>query len=216
VRYLWRSTILRKALAATSGLALFGWVLLHLAGVLTLFAGATAADGYAAALRRAPVLLWTARAGLLVVAAVHVAAVASLTRAGRAARPRRHERDRPRGPAALAARAMRWGGALLLAFVVYHLLHLTVGTLHPAFVAGHVYANVTIGLRPAPVAAVYVAAAAMLGLHLFHGLWAAARSLSLRPADAARRRRPAVAALAAALAVGFASVPVAVLAGWLR
>src|SRR6185369_13018042 len=83
--------------------------------------------------------------------------------------------------ASLAARAMRPGGVLLLAFVVYHLLHLTFGALHPTFRAGHVYANVATGLRPPTVAAVYIAAAALLGLHLFHGLWAAVRSLGLRP-----------------------------------
>ncbi len=111
---------------------------------------------------------------------------------------------------------MRVGGALLLAFVGYHVLHLTFGVLHPGFTPGRVYDNVVVGLRPAWVAAVYVAAAALLGLHLFHGLWAAVRSLGLRPEAAAGRRRPAVAVLAAAMAVGFAAVPIAVLAGWLR
>jgi succinate dehydrogenase / fumarate reductase cytochrome b subunit len=111
---------------------------------------------------------------------------------------------------------MRIGGALLLAFVVYHLLHLTVGVLHPHFEPGRVYDNVVVGLRPAWTAAIYVGAAALLGLHLLHGLWAAARSLGIRPDTAARRRRPAVAVLSAAVAAGFASVPLAVLAGWLR
>jgi succinate dehydrogenase / fumarate reductase cytochrome b subunit len=111
---------------------------------------------------------------------------------------------------------MRVGGALLLAFVGYHLLHLTFGVWHPRFLPGRVYDNVVLGLRPAWVACVYVAAAALLGLHLFHGLWAAARSLGVRPEVAAGRRRPAVTVLSAAVAVGFASVPIAVLAGWLR
>jgi succinate dehydrogenase / fumarate reductase cytochrome b subunit len=215
-RDLWGSTVVRKALAAASGLALLVWVVLHMAGNLTLYAGPAAADGYAAALRRAPALLWTARAGLLAAAAVHVAAVTSLARAGRAARPRRLERRGQRGLAALAAGSMRAGGVLLLAFVGYHLAHMTFGVAHPAFRAGHVYANVTAGLRAPTVAAAYVAGAALLGLHVFHGLWAAARSFGARPAAAAERRRPLAAAVAAALAVGFASIPVAVLAGWLR
>ena len=111
---------------------------------------------------------------------------------------------------------MRIGGALLLAFVVYHLLHLTVGVLHPHFEPGAVYDNVVVGLRPAPIAAIYVAAAVLLGLHLLHGLWAATRSLGVRPEAAARRRRPAVTVLSVAVAMGFASMPLAVLAGWLR
>ncbi len=211
----WRSTVARKALVAVSGLALWTWVVLHVAGNLTLFSGPAVADGYAAALRRAPGWLWAARAGLAAAMLVHVGGVVSLARAGRAARPR-HEPRLPRGTSALAARGMRIGGALLLAFVVYHLLHLTVGVLHPHFEPGRVYDNVVVGLRPARIAAVYIGAAALLGLHLLHGLWAAARSLGVRPDAAARRRRPAVAVLSAAVAAGFAAVPLAVLAGWLR
>ncbi len=207
--------MVRKALVAVSGLALWGWVVLHVAGNLTLFSGPAVADGYAAALRRAPAWLWAARAGLATAMVVHVAGVVSLARAGRAARPR-HQPHRPDGTAGLAAHGMRIGGALLLAFVVYHLLHLTVGVLHPHFEPGRVYDNVVVGLRPAPIAAIYVGAAALLGLHLLHGLWAAARSLGIRPEAAARRRRPAVVLLSAAVAVGFASIPLAVLAGWLR
>ena len=212
---LWRSTVGRKAVVALSGLLLGMWVVLHLLGNLTVFSGAATADGYAAALQQIPAWLWIARAGLAVAAVVHVAGVVLLTRANRAARPR-HDVPARRRASTLAARSMRVGGALLLAFVVYHLLHLTFGALHPGFVPGRVYDNVVRGLRPPWVAGVYVAAAALLGLHLFHGLWAAARSLGARPDAAAARRRPAVAALSAAVALGFAAVPIAVLAGWLR
>jgi len=75
---------------------------------------------------------------------------------------------------------------------------------------------VVLGLRAPVIAAIYAGAALLLGLHLFHGLWAAARSLGVWPDGAGRRRRPAVAAMSAAVALGFASVPLAVLAGWLR
>jgi succinate dehydrogenase / fumarate reductase, cytochrome b subunit len=211
----WRSTVGRKALVAVSGLLLWIWVILHVAGNLTLFSGPVVADGYAAALRRAPGWLWAARCALAAAAIIHVAGVASLARASRRARPR-HGAPAVSGASALAARSMRTGGALLLAFVGYHLLHLTFGVAHPHFLAGRVYDNAVIGLRPAWVAAVYVAAAALLGMHLFHGLWAAERSLGVRPDRAASPRRSVVAVLSAAVAAGFASVPLAVLAGWLR
>jgi len=212
---LWRSTVGRKALVAASGLFLWVWVVLHVAGNLTLFSGPAAADGYAAALRATPAALWAVRAGLAAAAIVHVAGVVSLARAGRAARPRHHAHAARRA-STMAARTMRVGGALLLAFVVYHLLHLTAGLFHPGFLPGHVYDNVVGGLRPPWVAAIYIAAGVLLGLHLFHGLWAAARSLGVWPEGAARQRRPAVALVSAAVALGFASVPLAVLAGWLR
>src|SRR6185503_7069217 len=216
---LWRSTVGRKALVAVSGLLLWLWVVLHVAGNLTVFSGPEAADGYAAALRRIPAALWAVRAGLAAAAVVHVAGVVSLTRADRAARPQRQARFGRRaagGVEGWAARSMRAGGALLLAFIVYHLLHLTWGVGHPGFQTGHVYANVVLGLRAPAIAAIYAGAALLLGLHLFHGLWAAVRSLGVWPDGAGRRRRPAVAAMSAAVALGFASVPLAVLAGWLR
>src|SRR5207249_10160968 len=151
---LWGSTVGRKALVALSGLLLGMWVVLHLLGNLTVFSGAATADRYAAALQQIPAWLWMARAGLAVAAVVHVAGVVSLTRANQAARPR-HDVPAPRRASTLVARSMRVGGALLLAFVVYHLLHLTFGALHPGFVPGRVYDNVVRGLRPPWVAGVY-------------------------------------------------------------
>lgn len=212
---LWRSTVGRKALVAASGLLLWVWVLLHVAGNLTLFSGGATADAYAATLHRAPAWLWAARVGLAAAVIVHVAGVASLTRASRAARPRRQEHAAPR-PSALPALSMRVGGALLLVFVIYHVLHLTFGVSHPGFLRGHVYDNVVVGLRPVWIAAVYVGAAVLLGLHLFHGLWAAGQSLGVRPRALAPGRRPVVAVVSAGVAAGFASIPLAVLAGWLR
>src|SRR5215510_5560380 len=132
---------------------------------------------------------------------------------------------RPRGAAAisgrararsLTARGMRIGGALLLAFVVFHVLHLTFGYFHRSFQSGEVYANVVQGLQVPWVATVYLGGAALLGLHLFHGLWAAARTLGVWPDAAARRHRPVIALISAAMALGFASIPLAVLGGALR
>ena len=107
---LWRSTVGKKALVAVSGLVLWIWVVLHVLGNLTIFSGASAVDGYAAALQRVAAGLWTARAALATAALVHVAGVVSLARASRAARPR-HAAPAPRTPSALAARTMRVGAA---------------------------------------------------------------------------------------------------------
>ena len=204
-----------KAVVAVSGLLLWVWVTLHVAGNLTIFSGPAVADSYAAALQRAPGWLWAARVGLAAAALAHVAGIAALMRASRRARPR-HDVAAARGVSALPARSMRIGGVLLLAFVGYHLLHLTFGVVHPHFRPGRVYDNVVVGLRPGWIAGVYVIAAVLVGVHLFHGLWAATRSLGLRPETAAARRRPAVLVVSTAIALGFASIPIAVLTGWLR
>ena len=211
----WRSTVGRKALVAASGLVLWGWVLAHLLGNLTLFSGPEAADGYAAALRRVPGALWAVRTILVTATVAHVTGVVSLARAGRAARPR-HAAAARWDAATVASRSARVGGVLLLLFVAFHVYHLTLGALHPAFAPGRVHANVVVGLRSGWAGAVYVAGAVLLGLHLFHGLWASVRTLGVRPEAAAARRRPAVALVAGLIAAGFASIPIAVVAGWLR
>jgi succinate dehydrogenase cytochrome b subunit len=208
LRRLWRSSVGKKALAAVSGLLVWTWLVLHLLGNLTAFRGPAANDGYAAALQRAAPLLWVVRLGLLAAAALHIAATLTLPRG--AAAPRRW----PGSAHGWASRGMRIGGVLLLAFVVFHVAHLTLGIGHPGFRPEHPYHNVVAGLHAPLVAAVYLAAAALLGAHLFHGLWSAPRSLGR---ETTRGRPPLrVATVAVAIALGFASVPLAVLAGVLR
>jgi succinate dehydrogenase / fumarate reductase cytochrome b subunit len=226
LREFWRSTVGKKAIAAATGGALWLWLVLHMLGNLSAFSGAAAIDGYAAALHRSAALLWTMRVLLLAAFAAHVAATVALAQRARTARPIDPVRVQRRA-ASWAGRGMRWGGALLFAFVVFHVLHMTVGALHPKFVSGHVYANLVQGLDRGGMAALYTAAAGLVALHLLHGLWSAPRSLGLtargfralehRPLRPRRLRRPRwPAALAAALFVGFAAVPLAVMLGVLR
>jgi len=105
---------------------------------------------------------------------------------------------------------------LIFLYVVYHLLDLTFGRVNPSFVPGDVYHNVVAGLRVWPVAAAYIAAMVVLGLHLYHGTWSALQTLGLNPTPTGRWRRGAAAAIAVLIAGGYISIPVAVLAGVLR
>ncbi len=202
-----------KWLAALTGLFLAGWLVLHVLGNLTAFSGAAALDGYAAALRRLGPLLWLVRAALVAAVAVHIAATVSLARRARAARPIRHVHRWPRG--SWSSRFMVVGGPLLLVFVVYHLLHITFGVVHPSFVPGHVYANLVAGLAPPVIGAFYLVAAALVALHLHHGLASALVSFGARRPGSGIPRQ-LLRGLAIAIAVGFATVPLAVLAGVLR
>jgi succinate dehydrogenase / fumarate reductase cytochrome b subunit len=202
-----------KWLAALTGLFMAGWLVLHILGNLTAFSGAAAMDGYAAALRRMGPLLWLVRAALVAAVVVHIAATVSLARRARAARPIRHVHRWPRG--SYASRLMVVGGPLLLVFIVYHLLHITFGVVHPSFVPGHVYSNLLGGVAPPLVGALYVVAAVLVGLHLHHGLASALVSFGARWANSGVPRH-LLRGLAVAIAVGFATIPVAVLAGALR
>jgi succinate dehydrogenase / fumarate reductase cytochrome b subunit len=122
---------------------------------------------------------------------------------------------RPKVQGGYAARTMRWGGVIVLLFVVYHVLDLTTGTLNPVGDPSRPYANVVADFAPSRwyVTLFYVLAVVAVGFHLRHGLHSALRSLGQRTAHGERRARRVALAAAAVLCAGFLSVPFAVLTG---
>jgi succinate dehydrogenase / fumarate reductase, cytochrome b subunit len=217
-----RTTLGRKAVMAVTGLLLFGFVLVHMVGNLKMYQGAAKFDHYAEALRDLgqPILghgqaLWIARAVLLAAVGLHIWAAWSLTRQSRRARPVRYESHEP-VQSTYASRTMRWGGVILLFFVLYHLAHLTLGWAHPDFTPGKVYQNVTIGFRIGWVAAFYIVANLALGLHLYHGLWSLFQTLGWNQPAWNPWRRHFAALFAAVVTLGNISFPIAVLIGVVR
>ena len=113
----------------------------------------------------------------------------------------------------------RWGGPILGLFVVYHLLHLTVGTVHPSAVGfdpADVYNNVVIGFQVWWTSAIYLAAVIFLGLHLYHGAWSMFQSIGANHPKWNIWRRAFAAFFAVAVTLGNISIPVAVLIGAVR
>ena len=119
------STIGLKAQMAITGMVLLGFVVGHMLGNLQIFLGPEAINNYAATLHGTPALIWGTRVTLLLAVAVHIFSAYTLTARSKAARPVGYK-DRQWLGASYPARTMRWGGVILLAFIVYHLLHLTV------------------------------------------------------------------------------------------
>jgi succinate dehydrogenase / fumarate reductase cytochrome b subunit len=115
-----------------------------------------------------------------------------------------------------ASRTIRWGGVLILIFIVYHLLHFTLGTVHPSFVEGDPYHNVAAGFGNPLVVVFYELALAALGLHLYHGIWSSGRSLGVSPPSPHPLKRQLAAVLSVLIWAGFAVIPIAVSAGALR
>ena len=116
----------------------------------------------------------------------------------------------------LASRTIRWGGALILIFLAYHILHFTVGTAHPGFIEGDPYHNVATGFHNPLVVIFYVLAMATVGLHLYHGIWSSGRSLGMSPPSPRPLRRTLALALAVVIWLGFTVIPIAVYAGVVR
>lgn len=217
MRLFWQSTVGKKVVMSVTGLIMVGFVLLHMIGNLQVFEGAARLDAYSHFLHHTiNELLWLVRIVLLVSVVLHIVAAVQLTRIDRAARPVDYRRREPQA-ATVASRSMRWGGLALALFIVFHLLHLTTGTIQPVpFADGDVYANVVGGFRIWWVTLIYVLAMIALGLHIFHGAWSAIRTLGVNRPTAQPMRRPVAALVAVILWAGFSVVPVAVFLGWVR
>jgi len=212
---LWDSSVGKKAVMAVTGLIGVLFVLGHMAGNLKVFQGAEHINAYGRLLH-GPLneLLWVARVVLLLAVVLHVMAATQLTMRDRAARPIGYARRDPQA-STIASRTMRWGGVLLLLFIVVHILHFTTGTIRPAgvFTEGDVYANLVAGFRVPWVTAFYVVSMLALGLHLYHGAWSSFRSLGAAPPSPQPLRRRLALVVAIIVSVGFAAVPLAAFAG---
>lgn len=209
------STTGKKAVMAVSGCILFLFVAGHLIGNLQIYQGPDKLNGYAVLLRTEPALLWAVRLVLLAMVLLHIWSSVQLATRNASARPVAYRKKRSAG-SSYASRTMYWSGPIILAFVIYHLLDFTFGTVNPRYRLGDVYGNVVASFQVIPVAAFYIVAMLLLCLHLYHGLWSMFQSLGIAHPRYTPMLRRGAAVMAAAIAIGNISIPVAVLAGWVH
>jgi succinate dehydrogenase / fumarate reductase cytochrome b subunit len=226
----WRSSLGKKYLMALTGLALFGFVVGHLVGNLQVFGNPELINSYAHFLKSKPGLLWGARLGLLATVAVHVGAALALSAANKAARPVAYAGGSAYG-SSWRSRYMLVSGLVIMAFVVYHLLHYTVQLSPVNGVKGgldfhslttrladgtqvqDVYAMMIHGFQVGWVSLFYLIAQALLFIHLGHGLSSMFQSLGLRNHVWGPRITAFAQVASFAVFLGYASIPVAVLTG---
>jgi len=213
---LWKSAAGKKAVMAVTGLIWVAYLITHMLANLMVFQGPTKINGYSAFLHSTGAALWVARLVLIAAFVIHVVAAAQLTARRQAARPVGYAGGREPQISTFASRTIRWGGVLILLFLAYHLLHFTLGIAHPEFVELNPYHNVVTGFTHPIVVLVYLAALAVLGLHLYHGIWSSGRTLGMSPPSPRPLKRPVALALAVALWLGFTIIPIAVYFGALR
>jgi succinate dehydrogenase / fumarate reductase cytochrome b subunit len=205
---LWHSSVGKKAAMAVSGIVLVVYLLTHVLANLLVFDGPDRINRYAALLHGTGAALWGARLVLLVALILHVVAAVQLALRSRAARPVPYAGGRDPQVSTLAARTIRWGGALILVFLVYHILHFTTGSAHPEFIELNPYNNVRTGFRNPLVAGFYLAAMAAVGLHLYHGVWSSGRSMGLSQPTPRPLRRQLALLLAGFIWLGFTAIVV--------
>jgi succinate dehydrogenase / fumarate reductase, cytochrome b subunit len=220
----YRSTVGKKVIMAVTGLVWVGFVILHVAGNAQAFAGREKINAYSALLHGPGAeLLLVMRIVLVVSLVLHVLMAWQLTRMAAAARPVGYKERAPQ-VSTWASRTMRWGGVLILAFLVFHILHFTTRDVDPARwaqrydAAGRydIYGNLVASFRIWWVSAIYLGAMVVLGMHLWHGLWSSPRSVGVaQPSPAPMTRRVAT-ATALVLWLGFSIIPVAIMLGLIR
>jgi succinate dehydrogenase cytochrome b subunit len=212
----YRSTIGKKMIMAVTGLIMLAFVVVHMLGNLKIFFGETEFDHYASWLRTIgePLLhnawyLWIQRFVLTAALILHVWAAYKLSRQDLAARPVRYAARRKGG---YATSTMRWGGVTLLAFIVYHILDMTMGVANPAGDDTGPYGRVVADFQHWYIVLAYTVAMGALCLHIWHGLWSAANTLGVGRATTATYRTLA-SAVALAITIGFLIVPFSVVFG---
>lgn len=180
-----RSSIGAKWVMAVTGVLLFLFLIGHLLGNLQLWLGPAAINAYADFLQSKPALVWTVRIGLLVVFVVHVVCGVRLTLENMRARPVGYAREET-VQASWASRHMLLTGITTGVFLIYHLLHFTVGAVGGGYevkiVDPHkldVYAMMVRGFANPAIALVYISFMVLLYFHLSHGVQSFAQTLGV-------------------------------------
>jgi succinate dehydrogenase / fumarate reductase cytochrome b subunit len=217
LRGFYASTVGKKVVMGVTGLIGVAFVIVHSLGNLLVFRGPDAINSYSRFLKSTGELLWGLRLVLILAVILHVIAAVQLTRQSRAARPIGYTKREPQ-VATVASRTMRWGGALLLVFIVVHILHFTTGTIRPAgvFSREDVYANIVLSFRIWWVSLFYVVSMIALGLHLFHGAWSSVRSIGVSPPSPEPLHRKLSMVIAILVWAAFTVIPLAVVSGIIR
>src|SRR6201996_5382557 len=213
----WGSTIGKKIVMAVTGILMFAFVIGHLLGNLQVYEGPAKLNAYGAFLHSIGELLWPVRAILLTAIVLHIIATVQLGLRNKRARPIGYSVKKAIA-SSYASRTMYWSGPIVLAFIIFHLLHLTAGYVHPgaAYIEGDVYHNVVSGFQVWWVSLSYIVAISLLGLHLRHGLWSMFQSLGIhQPLHTAALKQAAL-IIALLIVLGYISIPISVLLGLVK
>ena len=213
----------KKAVMAVTGVILVGYVIAHLLGNLQIYSSNhEQINAYAGFLHNPNnvLALWAARSALLLAVILHIVASVQLFIQNRAARPVAYIK-KDDVPASYAARTMIWSGPIVGAFVIFHILHLTVGAVLPTRDVGglaitpDVRYNVISGFQNYAVSGFYIFAMILLCMHLYHGMWSMFQSMGIsHPRYTGKLKRDA-AILSILIAIGNCSIPIAVITGLL-
>lgn len=219
------SSLGKKYLMALTGLVLVGFVFVHMAGNLQVFAGQAQINSYAHSLQTLPAfILWGSRLFLLASVLIHAWTAYSLIVENRRARPNKNEVEVTKR-AGWSSLRMGLTGTIILAFVVFHLLHFTIRTVYPEYaemttIVGSpgedkihdAYSMILAGFKHEAISVFYVVAMFLLCRHLAHGFSSVFQSLGLRSESWQKKLSFVSAGYAWLIFGGFSIVPISVVA----
>lgn len=208
------SSVGTKLLIALTGLAMFIFLIAHLAGNLLIFVGPAAFNEYSHKLISNP-LVYVAEAGLVLILLVHVFETVTNWASNRAARPQayavKEPTGSPRSRKTLASTTMIYSGVFVFVFTVLHLKTFKFGAWYET-AEGHrdLYRLVVeIFANPAYVV-FYVISMAIIFLHLRHGISSAFQSLGVDHPRWARNIVRTGMVLALLIGAGFGIIPLVI------
>jgi succinate dehydrogenase / fumarate reductase cytochrome b subunit len=213
----WQSTNGKKVIMAVTGCMMFAFVIGHMLGNLQMFEAPEHINAYGHFLHNLGELLWIERGVMTLAIVLHIVTTVQLALRSRAARPVGYSR-KDEISSSYASRTMYWSGPIVLAFIIFHLLHFTAGYIHPQaqFVEGDVYGNVVSAFKVWWVSLWYIFAVGLLCIHLSHGIWSMFQSVGL----AGKRQTPLLKKAAQAIAIliflGYSSIPISVYLGFVK
>lgn len=206
------STVGKKVVMAVSGIVLFGFIIAHLLGNLQFFEGPEKMAAYGRFLRVEPALLWAARLTLLAMVLLHIWSAIQLVLIKSQARPQGYVKKKSIN-SSYASRTMYWSGPIIAAFIVYHLLDFTFGTVNPGYQEGQIYENMVRSFSNPFISGFYILSMALLCLHLYHGGWSMFQTLGVGSPRYTPMLKRLSAIISIAIFLGFISIPLSVLTG---
>jgi succinate dehydrogenase / fumarate reductase cytochrome b subunit len=223
--HIFESSLGKKYIMAVTGFLLFLFVIGHLVGNLQIFLGPEAINRYGHFLQSNYELVWPARIGLLIFVGLHIWSAAKLSLENRAARPIAYATYQPIG-STYASRTMLMSGLIILAFVIYHLLHFTVQTQYINLTGQNfttfmdpekrhdIFKMMVVGFNNGWVSAFYMLGMALLCLHLSHGLSSMFQSIGWKNQTYGPFLDKAARVLSVLIFLGYTSIPVSILLGY--
>lgn len=220
-----QTSIGKKIIVGVTGILLLGFVIVHMLGNLQIYAGPEKINAYAKFLKDLGPLLWAARIGLLIAVALHIYYTVKLKMENNAARPNKYVYMRTK-QATSASLYMILSGLTILAFIIYHLLHFTLGVTNPEYLnleydlngekVHDVYAMVVMGFQVPAVSIAYIVAMALLCWHLSHGISSVLQTLGIANPKTTPFTQKLAYTISAIIFIGNSSIPISILTGFVR